>query len=82
MKLQLVENWRTKWKAASVWVGGVWGALLASLAVNPNFIANLVPDDMKAVLPPWARFGLTLIAVVGTIYAARIVKQPSVSGQQ
>ena len=82
MKFELVENWKAKWKAASVWVSGVWAALLGALAVNPSFITNAIPEELKSMLPAWLRFALTFVAVVGTVYAARIVKQPSVSGQQ
>lgn len=82
MKLQLVDNALAKLKAASVWVGTMWGALLAAMMANPSLISNAIPDELKEMLPPWARFFIVLITVFATIYAARVVRQPSVTGQQ
>lgn len=82
MKFELVDNARAKLKAASVWVGTLWGAVLAAMAANPSLISNAIPDELKEMLPPWARFLIVLVTVFATIYAARIIKQPSVTDVQ
>lgn len=82
--MRLIEDWEKMWRAASVRVAAVWAALLAALAVNPNLLSGFVaslPEEVQALLPPWVRFLLTFTAVLGSVYAARVIKQPALKAE-
>ena len=72
MKLKLVENWRSLWRAACLWVAGL-GIVLPDLL-------QLIADNSESLPwfdPDW-KSAMRLIALAGVI-VARFIKQEKVT---
>ncbi len=65
--MKLIPNWRSAWRMFSIQAQAIALAVLGAWQV--------MPDDMKALLPPslvyWLAMGLMVLGIVG-----RLVAQP------
>jgi len=68
--MNLIPNWKSGWRMFSVQAQAIALAVLGAWQV--------MPDDMKALLPPslvyWLAMGLMVLGIVG-----RLVAQPKVA---
>ena len=70
--MKLVDNWRSLWRAFSM------QAMVAATAVLGAW--QILPDDLKATLPPWvATAAASTLLVLGII--GRMVDQPSITAR-
>lgn len=79
MKVKLIDDVRGSWKLLSVWVAAAWSAFGAWVLSDPTLLITAwlnIPEDLRAMLPPWIRGPVAGLIVFATIYAARVVKQP------
>lgn len=69
MKARLIPNWRRAWKMFSVQAQALALAILGAWQV--------MPEDLKAAIPPgavfWCAMGLLVAGIIG-----RLVDQPAV----
>jgi hypothetical protein len=81
--MQIVENPKALLKASSVWVAGAWAGGLTLAFQNADSIVavwNALPPAVQTLMPAPVRVVMVVAGAVASTYAARIIKQPSVSG--
>lgn len=81
MKLELIEDWRGAVRLLSVRVGALWAAIVAYLVADPSALLNAwaaLPPDIQALFPWWVRAIAAFGGMAGTIWLARVTKQPVV----
>lgn len=79
MKLRFIEDVKGAWKFLSVNVSAVWAIIFGAFAADPTILVsawNAIPVELRDFLPPWVRWAVVASAMIGTIFLARIVKQP------
>lgn len=77
-KLELIEDARNAWKFISMQLTALWALLFGWIASDPTIaqtVWNQLPAELQAIFPPWAKWLVAAGCMLGTIYAARIVKQ-------
>lgn len=76
--MRLIENWRTWWRLWSVRLTALGTALQSLFLAWPDIALtmwNMMPGEVKALLPQQIVFGLPL-AFFAAAMIARVVKQP------
>lgn len=79
MKFKLIEEVRGSLKLLSVNVAAIWALIVGALAADPMIAVTLwngIPAEIRELLPPWVRYVVAAGSVFGTIYLARVIKQP------
>jgi hypothetical protein len=79
MKFRFIEDARGAWKFLSVNVAAIWAMIVGIIAADPMLFVtawNAIPAELRDFLPPWVRWLVAASAMFGTIYLARVVKQP------
>lgn len=79
MKFQFIDDVRGSFKLLSVHITAVWAALLGFLASDPMMVVHAwqsIPPELREFLPPWARWIVVVGSVFGSIWLARVTKQP------
>jgi len=79
MKFRFIEDARGAWKLMSVHVAALWAMVVGIVAADPMLFVtawNAIPAELREFLPPWVRWLVAASAMFGTIYLARVVKQP------
>ncbi|AAQ63339.1 holin [Burkholderia phage BcepNazgul] len=83
-RVQLVDDWRNLVKFSSTWFIAVGVVLQSWIEVAPDTLLHvwvLMPDDMKALIPPqYARF--VPIAIIVLAVPFRIIKQARLARTQ
>ena len=69
--MKLIPNWRKAWRMFSVQAQALAVAVIGAWQV--------IPDDIRAVVPSWASGGLLALLLALGI-AGRLIDQPSVKG--
>lgn len=69
MKIHLIPNWRRAWRMFSVQAQALAFAVLGGW--------QAMPDDLRAVVPASAVFGLAMVLLVAGI-VGRLIDQPKV----
>ena len=72
MKLKIVENWRSLWRAFSVQAMGLSSSVLITWGLLPDDMRAAIPADVIAI----AAGGTLVLGVIG-----RFIKQDKVSGE-
>ncbi|NBC37376.1 hypothetical protein GTZ99_12525 [Novosphingobium sp. FSY-8] len=72
MRLTLIENW-----ARHLWAA--WSVRIAYLVALPGIVWPVIPDDVRAALPPEYVQIFAIVAAV-SIAVARVVQQPKLTG--
>lgn len=81
MKFELIEDWRSSLKLLSVKMGALWAAVIAYLVADPTPLFTAwaaLPPEIQALFPWWVRAIAAFGGVAGTIWLARVTKQPVV----
>jgi len=79
MKIQFIDDVRGALKLLSVNVAAIWAAIVGIIAADPMLFVtawNAIPSELRSFMPPWVRWLVAFSALFGTIYLARVVKQP------
>lgn len=79
MKIKLIEDVKDSWKLLSVHVSALWAVIVGVIVADPMLFVsawNAIPPELREFLPPWVRWLVAASAMFGTIYLARVVKQP------
>lgn len=79
MKFKFIDDARGAWKLLSMHVAAIWTAIFAFVVADPNLFLtayNTLPQELRDFLPAWVRWLVVASAMFGTIYLARVVKQP------
>lgn len=81
-KLQPIENvgrkWWRLWSQRLSAIGIVLQSIFIGWASVPVEIWNFMPAEVKAILPPWAMFGLPMAFFIAA-WIARLIKQPKLN---
>ena len=72
MKLEIVENWRSLWRAFSVQAMGLSSSVLITWGLLPDDMRAAIPADVIAI----AAGGTLVLGIIG-----RYLKQDKVSGE-
>jgi len=79
MKIQFIDDVRGALKFLSVNVAAIWAAIVGIIAADPMLFVtawNAIPAELREYMPPWVRWLVAFSALFGTVYLARVVKQP------
>jgi len=79
MKIQFIEDLRGSLKLLSVHATAIWAAIIGIIAADPMLFVtawNAIPSELREYMPPWVRWLVAFSALFGTVYLARVVKQP------
>ena len=79
MKIKLIDDVRGSLRLLSIHVAAAWATIIGVLIADPSLAIRAwqaLPDEIRAVLPPWVRGLLGALTIVSSIWAARVIKQP------
>lgn len=79
MKLKFIDDVKGAWKLLSVQLSAFWAVIVGVAVADPMLFVsawNAIPPELREFLPSWVRWIVAASAMFGTIYLARVVKQP------
>lgn len=80
MKIQFIDDIKGTLKLFSVQLSALWAIIVGIIAADPMLFVtawNAIPSELREFMPPWVRWCVAFSALFGTIYLARVVKQPA-----